>query len=370
MADFNAISPSDANFLNKMIKEATAEEAYEATEMSWQRLQVEAYNFLVALEQLQTQRYLDTRASLKELINGDPESSNYIENYRRGKEAQFLQAQYLLAFNFDAKLTAFLDDLPKKAVYVYVDNTGMITTFEMSMAELAKRASATGRLNIGKKGLMSGDRTNLEDQNIFDPEHIAHARAAFMGANARLNRYYEKVGKTGAQAQGGLLMWKLSSEWFIARVTNRGDLKEAYVSALMAQHKSAQDVLCNIDIGSPKYYSHGLIAAFFNSHISGVTNKPAIVEEDIITNAGQYAVKGSRAVLPGLEQYRQTAERIVSSKNIFTPASLKAEIEKMFPQDASRNKILAHGERITEDALHKLGLDRKTFRSIKTTIGI
>ena len=61
------------------------------------------------------------------------------------------------------------------------------------------------------------------------------AAAAYRGVEARLDRFYEKYG-TG-QRQGGLLMWKLNGEWILARITNLGDVKEAYQRALMLRER-------------------------------------------------------------------------------------------------------------------------------------
>jgi hypothetical protein len=77
----------------------------------------------------------------------------------------------------------------------------------------------------------------------------------------------------------------------------------------MTEHKSNLDKLCNCEnIGKEPYYSHELAKTFFNNYISKVTNLPAIVEEDVVSNLlmgnsnikAEYMVKGKNFSLPGL----------------------------------------------------------------------
>lgn len=371
--DFNIediITNDDISTLAKMLKEATNDATYEATELSWLQLKNSAKNFLKASEQLTNNYYNYEKSVWKSLINNNSDS-NFIQGMRGSKEAYFQRAQYLLAFSFDAKLTAYLQELPKKALYVYTDSTGAVSTYELSMAELAKYANKHGRLNISANQLNKRGEMPLEKTGLFDTHHIAAAQAAYKGTAARLNQFYKKAGLSGGKAQGGLLMWKLSGEWNIARVTNFGDIKEAYTSALMTKHKSDLDKLCNTDIGSPKFYSHELISTFFNNYIYNVTNKAAIVEEDVITQQVQYSVKSARSELPTLSQYISVAELIVKSKSLLSQSELKKLINEKFPYDIHRNKVLLHGERITQKAMDKLklsDLEKEMIIKIRPTL--
>ena len=127
-------------------------------------------------------------------------------------------------------------------------------------------------------------------------------------------------------------MWKEQREWIVARVLNKGDLREAYAAALLLKHQSNLDKLCGINRGVPDFYSHELVKVFFNNHISKVSNAAAIQEEDIIM-----ADKSFRAVLPSLNQYYDAAKWIVSNQQ-----AGKEELEKELRKggEAFRNKIL------------------------------
>jgi len=65
--------------------------------------------------------------------------------------------KYLLAFNFDAKLTAFRGQLPKEAVYVIWDSKTKTTkSYQMPMNKLIELANEEGRLFL-KAGDLKGE---------------------------------------------------------------------------------------------------------------------------------------------------------------------------------------------------------------------
>lgn len=350
--EFNVLDSSDLSFLEKQLKLATEQSISENIQISYQQLQLAANNFLKAYDILIKNEDNFNRQYLKNLIN-NPESSSYIKGLRGGKAAYFMRAKYLLAFDFDDKLNKFLEELPKSVLYVYDDGQGGASTYEMSMIEMAKRASAEGRLNVSKNQLTAESRQSLEESNeLINSLHIQKAQSAYSGAISRLNQFYKKAGYN--QKQGGLLMWKQNKEWVISRVSNAGDLKEAYVSALMTQHKSNLDKLVNDTMGAPAYYDDELIADFFHSYIANVTNKPAIIEEDIITDYMQYGVKSSKAQMPSLQQYINVATMIKNKTNFFTKEEIRADIEKEYSQNTSRNKIIGTISNLTSKTYQDL----------------
>ena len=129
-------------------------------------------------------------------------------------------------------------------------------------------------------------------------------------------------------------MWK-ETKWVIARVNSYGDVKEAYVAALMKQHLDGWDILCHDSPGSAQFYNDMLIKDFFNHFITNVDNTAAVVEEDVVTDKKQYAVKGEGAGFPQLNTSSQ------------------------------RNKIIARDiEKITKDTLKDLGVTENSAQGL------
>ena len=343
----------DIAFLEEELKKAATEEMDENIKISFIELKQAAINFLRAYNILSTNEDMFNRNYLKTLINGDPTNKNFIKGLRGSKQAFFLRSKYLLAFKFDKALNKFLEEIPKSILYVYDDGQGNVSTYKMSMTELAKRATKEGRINVSLNQLQSEHRQSLEESGeLIDAEHVKKAQSAYSGATSRLNRFYEKAGYE--QKQGGLLMWKLGKEWTVARVSNAGDLKEAYVAALMTEHKSNMDYLLDNSIGSPAYYDENLIAEFFKSHIQKVTNKAAIIEEDIITEQMQYGVKSAKAQMPSLQQYISVAEFISKQNTILSQDMIRSTINNMYSQNTARNKILGTINNLGEKTLNEL----------------
>lgn len=339
MAKISEPTTTDINRLVKLVKEATEVSMQDLQGISWNKLRLQARKFLKAYKDLDRNASFYTKEFLAQIVN-NPDNSSYIKGLRGSQSAYLLRTKYLLAFNFDKAVNAFLEELPKEALYIY-DNQGKLETYSMPMTDLAKFATATGRLNVSRNQLTRDGKTAMENaENLFPQEHVMKAQAAYQGTNARLGEYYKKRGLSGSQAQGGLLMWKISREWNVARVTNRGDLKEAYASFLLTEHQSKMDHLVSHQTGSPRYYDDEMIEDFFHQYIYNVTNKPAIVEEDIITSVMQYGVKSAGAEMPSLDQYLKVAEWVSSRSSAFTKEELKTYLNKTFNQDAHRNILI------------------------------
>lgn len=360
------VEDNEINELEELLIESSVEELQKISNLSWQQLQQESIKFLQAYEKLLTNEEFQEKTYLKSIIN-NPENINYIKRLRGKKEAYINKAKYLLAFNFDYKLNIFLKELPKKALYVYEEN-GKVSTYEMSLIELAKYTNAEGKLNISKNQLQKDGRKSLEEKNEIPQEHIEKVQNAYIGTINRLQRYYDKAGLSGSKAQGGLLMWKINRNWNVARVANKGDIKEAYATALLTKHKSNIDYLEKINSGDPEFYNHQLIANFFNKYIYNVTNKPAIVEEDIVGEKFQYGVKSAKAEMPSLQQYLTVAEWIKNKKSFFTKEELKTFIKENFNQNIHRNKVLQITERLTEEIIENTFLKNNEIEIINNLI--
>lgn len=228
----------------------------------------------------------------------------------------------------------------------------------MNMSELAKRADKHGRLRLSLSNLKSGDRKSLETESEIPLEHVAQARAAYLGTIYRLSQYFEQRGENSRKTQrsNGILMWKLGKQWVFARVLNKGDVKEAYAAALLSKHKTINDKLYNIEQGEPKSYSHELISAFYHNYIYNVTNAPAIQEEDIVGDYKQYGVKSHAASLPGLKQYLDTADWILQTSGAFTKDDLKNFFNEHFSKAAHRNNVIAITENLYDTMSKDIGL--------------
>lgn len=346
-----------------MIDEAITEETYTQTQISWDVLKQSAINFLQAYQNLELLEKNQTNKQMTELFSFDGFKNTPSEKSAfliKKNKIQFLKMKYLLAFNFDAKLTAFRGQLPKEAIFVMWDSKNKQTkSYKMSMNKLVELANEEGRLFL-KVGDLKGEEISQiekENKNGLDKKHIAEAQSAYRGVASRLTQFYNKTGVEWWHRKNGLLMWKTSKLWTIARVTNYGDVKEAYIAALMTKHIQNVDKLYGLGPGQPAYYDDLLIKSFFNNYIHNVTNMAAIVEEDINFdwNSAQYAVKSQGASLPSLNQYLTTAKFISQQKAILEPKELSNYIKnELFPMDAKRNLILGHFNSLGQATTDKL----------------
>ena len=327
MADF--IKQSDIDLIQELMIDATTEDFSKKNNVSWTRLQQEARKFINAYNILDKEVYLLDNNFLKQIVN-NPESVTYIQGLRFNRESFIIKSKYLLAFNFDRYLNNYLNKQPKEALFVFESNGNNLSTYKMSLINLAKHIDKHGRINITENQLKREQTELLDDVNNskINSSHIKQGQAAYKGTIARLNEYYTQANLSGSSAQGGLLMWKESHQWIINTVLNKGDIKEAYASFLLTEHKTKMDVLNREKQGNAQYYDDSLIATFFNEYINKITNKPALLEEDILTKERQYAVKSKKAAAPSLQQYIDTAILIVNNKKKLSKDELKNKIQE------------------------------------------
>ena len=267
---------------------------------------------------------------------------------KSNQEQILLQACYVYAFSFDEQLKKFRGQVPSSALYVIDTKKGPVT-YELPLMSLIKYVNAADKSRLGaSQTQLKKELDGVKKEDIINKEHVEQAQAAYTGVSNRLEQYWKLV---GGQRQNGLLMWKEQREWIVARVLNKGDLREAYAAALLSKHQSNLDKLCGINRGTPDFYSHELVKVFFNNHISKVSNAAAIQEEDIIMADKQYGVKSFRAVLPSLNQYYDAAKWIVSNQK-----AGKEELEKELRKggEAFRNKILGTINQEVDDNINNI----------------
>ena len=323
-----------AETIESLLKKSLEEQTYEITKISWDELKIAAQNFLKITNVIQISNL--TQYDISNYILKNNKIPEYELTKKRLAKARAAKNFYKELFKFDDALTRYLGNLPKRAIYVVIDDRGNPHTYEMSLTELAELSQKKGRLgkSLPKKFLdsYSAIENEIDKNNSEELEHISQGAAAVQGTINRLNVFYNKLGEN-IQKQGGILMWKSGGRWNLAKVANQGVVSEAYANFLLTKHKTQKDYLYKIDKGENPYYSHSLIANFYR-YLSTVTNMPAIVEEDIINEFAQYSVKSSRASLPSINQYLRTAQTIALYSGVLSPENLKKIIENTFSKDS------------------------------------
>ena len=368
----------------------TAIEIKENTDKNYQSLLIKAHMLYIAYEKqmavMNIQEIL-SRPKMPDRLKGKNNSqlsnedlqamSNYqLQKARFEKQARYFHYLYPLAFAFDDELTRFRGKVPREAAYVVETKDGL-KTYTMSLLELWKlynpqqsRIFMDEKQMINKQNLqhtysiLEEQLKNKKDDNMSEQDqlfHIKQAEAAYKGVINRLQRFrkmrnqirrknYKNL-KSSSSLKGSLLLWKNNSEWEAAKIESEGDIKEAYVAMLMADH--IDKCLCQINAGQPDYYNDYFIQQFFIKFIMNVTSLAAIVEEDVVARDIQYAVKSIAASLPSIKQYIDTAKYIIDS-----PGGLnKEEIEQYLnseynkPKTILRNSIVDNFSKISNDTI-------------------
>lgn len=344
------------------LKKATIENLSKDAEISLMQLKKQASIFLSSIKTLDKDYSSFTKATLNKIIKSQPEASLYLNNTQMTKERVYTQSLYMLAFRFDEFLSRFRKEDERKVLYVFEDANGKLESYEMNYKELVLNADKTGRINnISKKRLTSNNRTSIESQGIISNSHIEGAQIAYNAVKNRLDRYFESH---SGQKQNGILMWKEGKKWVLGNVLNTGDLKEAYTAFLFSEHDNNLSKIAENNPGNPKYYNHEMVSEFYNNYINKVTNRPAIVEEDVITTNKQYGIKGKKASLPSLQQYIDVASIILRGE--INEKNIEQVIKNNFNQNSARNISVSvennfRGlEKMTSEQLKKLFETSKT----------
>ena len=347
-----------------LIKLAT-EGIQQETISSFKDLKEEAFSFFFKMDNLYKVFEQNQLNKLKQMAQNAENSKKIFDTTKKDKDL-LLRSKYLLAFSFDAKVKNFLGQVPSKALYVhtFIDketNHLDLQTEEMDLTDLISLLTSTtgstggeiGKL-ISKSGELPKDQTEegklLNQDNGKLEKHVEHARIAYIATYNRLQRFFERRAAAGKDTykkkgkikkktrQGGIILWKLQKVWTVGKVSNEGDLKEAYVKLLMAKHEN--DLVTSVTGKSP-FYNHELVGQFFQNYIWNVTNKSAILEEDVVGENSQWAVKSYNASMPSLKQYITAARAIINAdpKNVYDAETLKALLESKFPAERHRNRF-------------------------------
>lgn len=314
------------NEIRKLVLEAIAKAAKEDIEdtirPSWIKLQEQAQYFLYNYNLLQL---YDKKIFNSQLLNAVIESKgnfdvNNIEKKlidvkNKYEQSAVDKSAYLLASRFSDYIDLYRGKINKRlAAYVtanYSDEDGIynLATYEMPIIDLISMSTTGGRIKIEDTSKKLQKYKTLEE-NIIDGKHIIEAKLAYTAVRNRVQVYYDKKGLKGNDAKGGKLLWKENGDWNMAKIASWGSLAEGYVGFLLDKHKSE---LCSISPGSSPYYNHEFVKTFYYDYISKITNLSALIEEDIIAEGKEYAVKKHNAELPDFSQYLKVAKYIISN---------------------------------------------------------
>ena len=325
------LSKNAENTIKKLLTDALKEESISIIEITWKELKKAAQDLITGNKTLMRNKQIIDSQFLKQILSHQVESNSVNLIMSHGSQKAYIQrARYLLAFHFDEILSKYLGKLPTQGAIVYEDEKGEITTYTFPLKEMAKLLTADNKISLSptQKMQLQGEQHQLE-QKLSKQLGIGSVYekiwSAYKGTVNRLNRYYEVV--QAPQKQGGILLWKIGGIWQAARIINLGDVKEAYTALLVAQIKEKNrenyNSLLKSETGTPLYYSHEIISEFYKGYISKVDNLPAIVEEDVIGDEFQYAVKGENARAPSLNQYLQMASFIVNLPDNFNKQQIE-----------------------------------------------
>ena len=361
------ITEQDIEDLKKELIRASSEEFSNDTKPTWEELKKAAQNFLIQIQKLEILSEQNRLNELRAIVN-NPEAASNIINLGRSGKLIYERSKYLLAFDFDEKIKRFREEVPSKMIYVYEDSDGNLQSIELSTREMVEHITSRQRILPNSFKLMAEESERIKEKQLQDQklqEHLNYVRFAYTGVKNRLGEFFKRRLDQSQQKQGGILLWKVSTKWTLARVTNIGDLKEAYVAALLAKHESDMDKLCGIGPGDAPFYDHYLVQNFFENYIYNVTNKAAILEEDVVGEDTQWGVKSGKAGAPSFEQYRRAALTIINLPNGFSIKDLQEALEEEFPQDVHRNIMSTLGQKEEEKLLQNLkeqtGLTKSQF---------
>ena len=358
----------------KAISQATTEEVDKSIKVDWIRLQEEAKNFLKSYNRLEKNKKLFS-SSLFKLVMGKTFDKNEInkalENYNEQTyQSDIDRAIYAIAFRFNDFLDIYRNKLKKRVgIYVHVvydekTKKSTINTYSMSLPDLITLSSTGGKMgevSLDKINELSSSKLINQTQNEKRIEHQREADQAYNAVRNRVQEYYTRLKKSGSSARAGLLMWEKNNIWEVKEIQSWGSLAEGYVNFLFKRHNQK---LCSITPGYPPFYSHDFVSQFYNDYLKNPTNLSAIMEEDVITDNFQFAVKSNYAELPDLPQYVNIAEYIISHDE---PTNIEEELTKFIKKETKLNpeRDLQYAkEKASEEIISDLQsvVDKNAFR--------
>lgn len=371
------VSQEEINRLAEAVDQATANVLEEGIQINFEELKAQAQHFVLNYDILAKMHLNNLMGQYKAALVGQENSSGtmVIQKIKNMSNANrlFQNSAYALAFQFDAYLSNFRQELPREVAYVHIGSDGKPEAYSVPLNQLQMLVNSKGQIlpsaNVLKRyGTLESELLNkqqeLQNEEKDQNRHISVAQSAYIGTSKRLDRFREKYGRSGQT--NGLIMWNLNKIWYINVVNGYGDIKEAYVAALMTKHMMQLDHLCRVkDIGDVPFYSHELISTFFNDYVTKVTALAAIVEEDVVTDVRQIAVKGSYGSWPSLTQYLDVAKEIIKADSqIVDLKTLENYIRtnNRWNNDTQRNRLIGTVENECWDAYYKLVNDFKAGR--------
>lgn len=183
--------------IESLLKKSLEEQTYEITQVSWDELKIAAQKFLKITNVIQTSNL--TSYDISNYILKNNKIPEYELTKKRLAKARAAKNFYKELFKFDDALTRYLGNLPKRAIYVVIDDKGSPHTYEMSLTELAGLSQKKGRLGKSLPKKFLDNHSAIEDEidrkNSEELEHISQGVAAVQGTINRLNVFYNKLGE-------------------------------------------------------------------------------------------------------------------------------------------------------------------------------
>lgn len=361
------VSSADLLIIEKSLKEAMSKEVQKATNYEWQDLQLAASTFLSGYEALEKNKEMLKKQYLLSLINiantGDeniyPEIKR-LDTKRTSDAAYVARSEEILIQKFQQNIDIFIGQkLPREGIFVIENKkTGQLKSFYIPLDEIARRVSARFKISYGtQKG-----RVFLEEQEEFvEGGHAEKAQMAFSAVRARAQRWREKYNAN--QLQGFLLMWKEGAHWSVARVSNMGAVKEGYIQALFTKHQSDIDVLCKSSTADDDGYgSHEMVKNFYYNYLGRVTNMSAILQEDLVTENKQYAIKSADSHTAHHGQYLNVAKKIISQRNPLSQDEFLNIIQAEYYKTSAQTTLIKEANSVVDKVVEE------TTKSLKQAV--
>ena len=243
---------------------------------------------------------------------------------------------------FNDKIVEIIEGKPLLTTIVIPDSDGPIV-IEMTLEEMLAEGSGVsikqdvtskispqvvGRLQFDINTIKNNLQANLHRDNVLHGASLAGLNLAYDTALATYDEYNPYV------------FWKplSSDQWFKMRLTNAGDMAEAYAYFFYLGGEIFLDHLYNN------------LDTFYVQGVANVDNVSGLYTSDVMSQNYAYAVKSLQASLPGFRQMIVLANKILSTK-IASVEDLKKESFKKQYKDAAgtirkglRNKV----EKMTE----------------------
>ena len=238
-----------------------------------------------------------------------------------------------------------------KIAYVYTGKNGKTDIYIINdISTLLKKdigSKGTGikaRLSVSKKKLnkaISEGNSAIEKlatENYLTEQQIINLTEAHKEVISRYEHHKYKVQSSNSSNKGKtihLIMWIPYGEWKYDIVTNKGDLQEAYVRAVVNRTGFLGELEQNIDD--------------FMQDVAQVNAKPGLLQGDVeetLSNGRkiEYAVKAGSASYMSISLAIDVAVAILTSNDLFDINSLQQMKKKLGEDITPRNKIMTQDE--------------------------